>query len=1039
MSEMIVATGVVGSQTITGVGSIAIAGPKGDTGATGSQGPQGEQGEAADLSLLLDTDPTLVANSDSKIATQKATKTYVDAQVAAVEGSDVDSFNGRTGAVAPESGDYTAAQVTNTPSGNIAATTVQAALNELDSEKAPLSSPALTDTPTSPTATAGTNTTQIATTAFANTAAANAAAALVNAAPGTLDTLDELAAALGDDANFAATTASALAGKQPLDAELTALAGLTSAADKIPYFTGSGTAAVTTLSSFARTLLDDADAATALSTLGAAIDSLAAHLGSIETFTAPHTFNAGAFLDKGNQVFDVRAYGAVGDGVTDNSVAYSDLIDAITAAGGGRAYFPTGSWYSTYPLEPVTNMEVFGDGIDRTIILPSTVNTGGNGDGIRVAQSIGSYFKDIYVHDLTVDCSATYPGLTLGSEPATYSNGITMQGVDDLRIERVKVIKPSGYGIQVSSPAGDTPYVKRPVLKDIYVEGERGGYDSLGGGGILDGDVDGLYVYPAADGTNPYGTAHNWTNFRNTTIKRVRAYTTFVYGMFDSSRPSLPPVATRLVNPYAFPVTITFPTNQTSLTNVTINETSLATNLASYTLPGFGTISISYSPPVPTWTWAVPAAPSVPASTVDATNPFAFPVPVTITGGTVSAVKINGTTQGTTSGYFLVPVAGTISITYTVAPTWSWALYDSTHLSSGIETDFGAVGVTYDDVYLNGFYNGILISKPVNKPYPSDVTIKGAKLINSGYHGIKTNVYTGYGMSGIKVLDSFINYYGMGGSGSGVTLTGATDFSLCDIKFGTFGNASYAVILDTDGSNVSDYGVVTGCDMRSTPSYQLFTNSGADIGSHVYIGNNPGLGDGFATDSEVMHLAGAETATGQKIFSAADPTTFTNALQGVMTLYGTTATGDPYTALDFRQLQASTTKPIARVASKLTGAGSELHFGVSDNYGAGITKDAFYVDPNGNICTSFGVKHKLTTTGSNLTLTTAHNTVVFTATATAILPAATGSGQTYRLICRTGTLTIDPNGAETVQGAATLALTAGQSVIITDTASGLWE
>lgn len=85
MSEMIVATGVVGSQTITGVGSIAIAGPKGDTGATGSQGPQGEQGEAADLSLLLDTDPTLAANSDTKIASQKAVKEYV-AEHAVIDG-----------------------------------------------------------------------------------------------------------------------------------------------------------------------------------------------------------------------------------------------------------------------------------------------------------------------------------------------------------------------------------------------------------------------------------------------------------------------------------------------------------------------------------------------------------------------------------------------------------------------------------------------------------------------------------------------------------------------------------------------------------------------------------------------------------------------------------------------------------------------------------------------------------------------------------------------------------------------------------------
>ncbi|ENK3282652.1 tail fiber protein [Salmonella enterica] len=117
--------------------------------------------------------------------------------------------------------------------------------------KAPLASPALTGVPTAPTAAQGTNNTQIATTAYVRAAIS----ALVGSSPEALDTLNELAAALDNDPNFATTMTNALAGKQPLDATLTALAGLPTGANKLPYFTGTDTVAQADLTQVGRDIL----------------------------------------------------------------------------------------------------------------------------------------------------------------------------------------------------------------------------------------------------------------------------------------------------------------------------------------------------------------------------------------------------------------------------------------------------------------------------------------------------------------------------------------------------------------------------------------------------------------------------------------------------------------------------------------------------------------------------------------------------------------------------------------------------------------
>lgn len=115
---------------------------------------------------------------------------------------------------------YTQAQVDNLLAGKAGnATTLagygitdaytQSQVNTLLAAKAPLASPAFTGIPTVPTAAAGTNNLQAASTAFVQAAIA----ALVGSSPAALDTLKELADAIGNDPNFATTMVNALAGK----------------------------------------------------------------------------------------------------------------------------------------------------------------------------------------------------------------------------------------------------------------------------------------------------------------------------------------------------------------------------------------------------------------------------------------------------------------------------------------------------------------------------------------------------------------------------------------------------------------------------------------------------------------------------------------------------------------------------------------------------------------------------------------------------------------------------------------------------------
>lgn len=252
------------------------------TAAASSASSAASSASSASASKDEATKQASAAKGSATTASTKATEAVGSATAAAQSKSAAESAATRAGTAAKRAEDIASAVAledasttkkgivqlssdTNSTSETLAATSkaVKAVMDETN-KKAPLNSPALTGTPTTPTAPKGTNNTQVASTAFVMAAIA----ALVDSSPDALNTLNELAAALGNDPNFATTMTRALAGKQPKDATLTALAGLATASDRFPYFTGNDVASLATLTKVGRDILAKSTVAAVIEYLG---------------------------------------------------------------------------------------------------------------------------------------------------------------------------------------------------------------------------------------------------------------------------------------------------------------------------------------------------------------------------------------------------------------------------------------------------------------------------------------------------------------------------------------------------------------------------------------------------------------------------------------------------------------------------------------------------------------------------------------------------------------------------------------------------
>ncbi|EGF0727678.1 phage tail protein, partial [Salmonella enterica] len=173
--------------------------------------------EASNHAAASDTSASLAAQS-STAAGAAATR----AEDAAKRAEDIADVISLEDASLTKKGIVKLSSATDSDSEALAATpkAVKAVMIEAQT-KAPLDSPALTGTPTAPTPETTAAGIEIATAAFV----AAKVAQLVGSAPEALDTLKELADALGNDPNFTTTVLNKLAGKQPLDDTLTALSG----------------------------------------------------------------------------------------------------------------------------------------------------------------------------------------------------------------------------------------------------------------------------------------------------------------------------------------------------------------------------------------------------------------------------------------------------------------------------------------------------------------------------------------------------------------------------------------------------------------------------------------------------------------------------------------------------------------------------------------------------------------------------------------------------------------------------------------------
>lgn len=177
------------------------------------------------------------------------------------------------------------------------------------------------------------------------------------------------------------------------------------------------------------------------------------------------------------------------------------------------------------------------------------------------------------------------------------------------------------------------------------------------------------------------------------------------------------------------------------------------------------------------------SSPSVPSSTVAQVSTYNFPVLVTVIGGTGTQVNINGVNQGTFDGTYLLPALGSITLTYTGAPTWSWVLVGTEHNA--------LAGLPRTDTIAT-YFRGTTLLNPAASVNAKQVNYDGTR-DNSGNLTLKAEVQSnGFGLEWGKQITAGLRTDTAGTTGAAVDLTAGS----------SNGAQAYLQLVDFVGTSV---------------------------------------------------------------------------------------------------------------------------------------------------------------------------------------------------------------------------------------------